>query len=544
MTEAGVNGHAPKKRPAPPKLPHNLDAEQSILGGIILRNEVLGLLDDLEPADFFDARNRVVFTAMRNLVAGDKPIDVVTLENEIEHEGRLDAVGGVVYLGEITLRVPTPDNVAAYADIVKTHRRNRDALVALGSALERAKTWPHDPAELVAETMGELGRLVDQARDTEKSRLKWCTPIEGFLGDEEPNDDDAEDWIVRDLVPRGEAVLWGGPMKGGKTWAALDLSIAIARGESWLGFENTLGPTRALGLFLEDSKRRIRKRVWELCRGRVTEHGFMSPNDRLLRENLRISRTPIRIPDPKDVRRFIAEIKAWGARFVVIDNLTRIFVGDPNSTRDAAAFTRAWAEICDETGAALMLLHHTKKVMAGDRGGGNEIDPFETLRGSGDFGAAARNIIVVSPIRQDNGPALAELRMRGNLDLRREGFIMGFERDQMLGKWRAKLVDKGEIGTVKQDLKKQRAERKESEKRETAAIEARRRRDRAIELARAGGVSQGKLADALGLASARTVSGLLNSLVQDGILRADRSRGYVLADEPIPAPESTQETLL
>lgn len=532
----GVNGTR-----APLRLPYNLDAEASILGGIILRNDVLALVEDVEVEDFYDLKHKVVFTAIRNLAANERPIDVVTLENEIEKQGKLDAVGGIAFLGELALRVPTADNVASYADLVRTYRRNRDAMLALSSALERAKAWPHDPSELISETLGELARLdVDARARSAEQRLRWCTPIETFLGDEEPNDDDAEDWIVRDLVPRGEPVLWGGPMKAGKTWAALDLAIAIARGEDWLGFQNTLGMTKVLGLFLEDGTRRIRKRLWELCRGRATDSGFMSPNDERIRENLRITRSSIRIPDAKDVRRLIVEIKAWGAKFVVIDNLTRTFVGDPNSTRDAAAFTRAWVDICDETGASLMFLHHTKKAMAGDR----DVDPFETLRGSGDFGAAARNIIVATPLREDDGPAISEIRMRGNLDLRREGFMLGFERDQMLGKWRARLVDKGDIGNVKQDLKKAKAEKKEAEKREQLATEARRRRDRAIELARTGGVSQGRLADEFGLKSGRTFAGLLNSLVQDGILRADSQRGYVMADEPIAVPKSTQEALL
>lgn len=538
MNGHSPNGHKPNGR-ADRRFPHDRDIEASILGGVLINNGLLVDLAELEIDDFYIPQHRVVWQAMRNLETTGRPIDVVTLEHEIAKHGKLEAIGGIAFIGELALKVPTPDNVRAYRDIALQLSKNRHAIIELSSALERAYTWPHDPAELISEVTGELGRFIeaDRARSADR-KTRWCTPLEGFLGDEEPDDDDAEDWIVRDLVPRGEPVLWGGPMKGGKTWAAIDLAIAIARGEPWLGFENTLGPTKTLGMFLEDSKRRVRKRVWELCRGRHTNYGsgFMSPNDETLRANLRLTRSSIRIPDPKDVRRFISEIKAWGARFVVIDNLTRIFVGDPNSTRDAAAFTRAWCEICEETGAAILLLHHTKKVMSDSK----EIDPFETLRGSGDFGAAARNIIVVSPIREDNGPQLAEIRMRGNLDLRREGFILSFERDQTLGKWRTKLVDKGDITSVKSELREQRSKRKEEEKRKINAEKARQRRETAITLARCGGVSQPQLAEHLGLTSPRSVAGLLADLVREKILRPDRKLGYVLADEP----EQAQENLL
>src|SRR5260370_20558607 len=95
-------------------LPHSIDAEASILGGIILRNDVLAQLDTLEVDDFYDHRHKVVFQAMRNLEASARPIDVVTLENEIEKAGKLDAIGGIGFLGELAMRVPTADNVLAY----------------------------------------------------------------------------------------------------------------------------------------------------------------------------------------------------------------------------------------------------------------------------------------------------------------------------------------------------------------------------------------------------------------------------------------------
>ncbi|HEY4238486.1 MAG TPA: replicative DNA helicase [Kofleriaceae bacterium] len=118
-------------------LPHNLDAEASILGGILLRNEVLTSLDTLEVEDFYDHRHKVVFQAVRNLEATARPIDVVTLENEIEKAGKLDAIGGIAFLGELALRVPTADNVLAYTEIVQEKRSARQLMLAAGDIMER-----------------------------------------------------------------------------------------------------------------------------------------------------------------------------------------------------------------------------------------------------------------------------------------------------------------------------------------------------------------------------------------------------------------------
>jgi replicative DNA helicase len=161
-------------RPARKPLPHNLDLEASILGGIILRNELLAELEDLETADFYHHPHRVVFDAIRNLQHAGRPIDVTTLEYEIERDGKLEAIGGIAFLGELCLRVPTADNVLAYRDIVARDSRNRKAILALSSALERAYTWAHDPSELIAETAGELERLDASARRSSSEAVPFA----------------------------------------------------------------------------------------------------------------------------------------------------------------------------------------------------------------------------------------------------------------------------------------------------------------------------------------------------------------------------------
>jgi replicative DNA helicase len=118
-------------------LPHSVEAEASILGGILLRNDVLSQLDTLEVEDFYDNRHKVVFYAIRNLEATAHPIDVVTLENEISKAGKLEAIGGVAFLGELTLRVPTVDNVVAYAEIVTDKHQARKLMLAAGEISER-----------------------------------------------------------------------------------------------------------------------------------------------------------------------------------------------------------------------------------------------------------------------------------------------------------------------------------------------------------------------------------------------------------------------
>jgi replicative DNA helicase len=118
-------------------LPHNLDAEASILGGVILRNDVLMQLENLEVDDYYDHRHKVVFQAIRNLEATARPIDIVTLEVEIQKQGKLEAIGGMAFLGELALRVPTADNVLSYAEIVQDKSQARKLMLASGEILEK-----------------------------------------------------------------------------------------------------------------------------------------------------------------------------------------------------------------------------------------------------------------------------------------------------------------------------------------------------------------------------------------------------------------------
>jgi hypothetical protein len=530
MARHTSNGAAAASRPA--AVQFNLDAEASILGGILLAPDRLSLLETLEVDDFYDHKHKVVFSAIRNLGHRGAAIDVVTLENEIAKDGKLEAIGGVAFLGELTLRVPTAENVEHYADIVRMHHRNRQAQMLLASALERVKTWPHDPFELVSEVAGELARVEDDhARAEHTKNARWVVSLGEFLGDEEPSDDDRLDWIMRDLVPRAEPFLWAGPQKAGKTWGALDLAIAIALGESWLGrFEHCGdGPQRVLCIFLEDNKRRLQKRIWELARAR-----HKPALDRVLCEHFAISRTPLRLPDAQDQRRLIAELKKWKPAVVLLDNLTRVMVGDPNSTREAAAFTRAWIEIGEEVGASVGFLHHTKKPVGDQR----EVDPFDQVRGSSDFGAAARNIIVSRPLPHETDK-IAEVRMRGNLDLRCESFVLGFSREQgPLGGYQAKLVDRGEVKDVKDSVKRQRSDDKEQAKIRSAEELYQKRKNLALELAHkdSGFVTAKRLATALGLSSDRAVAGVFDRMLTDKLLERAGKLGFAI---PGATPQRT-----
>jgi replicative DNA helicase len=215
-------------------LPHNEDLEASILGGILLHGKLLDDLNSLEIDDFYVPKHKVVFEAMRNLQAAGKPIDIVTLEVEIAKHGKLEAIGGVPFLGELALRVPTVDNVNFYVDQVRLDSRNRQVQTALAEALGRSRAWPHDPSELLEETIGELARIGDSAwrQGTVVGRRTSIRAVDVARMDTPPIRSYSTGNLVLDNLTGGgvntrELMVVTGPPAAGKTAWAMSTSLHV-----------------------------------------------------------------------------------------------------------------------------------------------------------------------------------------------------------------------------------------------------------------------------------------------------------------------------
>ena len=100
--------------------PQNLEAEQSVVGGILLENEAISkVLETLLPDDFYRESHRKIFNSMIELFEKNEPIDLITLTNQLKSKGHLDGVGGSAYLSSLVDSIPTAANITYYARIVK-----------------------------------------------------------------------------------------------------------------------------------------------------------------------------------------------------------------------------------------------------------------------------------------------------------------------------------------------------------------------------------------------------------------------------------------
>jgi replicative DNA helicase len=121
--------------------PHSIEAEQSLLGGLMLDSSAWDQVGDRVSADdFYRQDHRLIFDAAAGLIGRGQPCDAVTISVHLESQGLLEQVGGLGYLGSLARDTPTAANIRAYADIVRERAVLRQLITAgnmiVGSALE------------------------------------------------------------------------------------------------------------------------------------------------------------------------------------------------------------------------------------------------------------------------------------------------------------------------------------------------------------------------------------------------------------------------
>ena len=120
-------------------LPHNLDAEKSVLGAVLIDNTAINTaIENVGVSDFFRLAHRLIFEAMIGLNQHNYPIDLITLSDQLNRAGKLDEAGGAAYISQLTDGVPRAVNVQHYAKIVKEKSTLRSLIQSANEVLTRA----------------------------------------------------------------------------------------------------------------------------------------------------------------------------------------------------------------------------------------------------------------------------------------------------------------------------------------------------------------------------------------------------------------------
>lgn len=293
----------PQKKP-----PQNIEAEQSLLGGLMLdKNAILKVSDFVSADDFYKHIHKEIFSVMMDLYSKMEPIDILSVSSKLKEKGQIDGVGGSAYLTSLINSVPTATHVTNYAKIVREKKVLRDLI----QASEEIGLNAFDESQ-------EVDQLLDKAEKSifsigQKSLTQSFLPIkdiipEVFEGIEQraqhtgqyrgiPTGFKQLDNMLSGLQ-RSDLVILAARPSMGKSSLALDIARHISV------FENL-----PVGLFsLEMSKDQLVERLiashanidsWRLRTGKLQDGGIGGDNDfsRLQSAMGSLSEAPLYIND-------------------------------------------------------------------------------------------------------------------------------------------------------------------------------------------------------------------------------------------------------
>ncbi|MCD8561608.1 replicative DNA helicase [Candidatus Saccharibacteria bacterium] len=144
--------------------PQNVDAEMSLIGAVLIDEETLAdISEHVKPHDFYDKRHATIFDAIMRLYERNKPVDLLTLTDELKRKNELEDVGGSAYLTELTNYVPTSAHAESYAEIVAQKAVRRRLIKASADISELGFDENTSTQELLQQAEAELFSVSDQS---------------------------------------------------------------------------------------------------------------------------------------------------------------------------------------------------------------------------------------------------------------------------------------------------------------------------------------------------------------------------------------------
>jgi len=381
MAEANNNQKAKPSNNSLERIPpQNIEAEQSLLGSLLLEKDaIIKIADIINSEDFYKDKHKNIYEAMRDLYTKHEPIDLLSLTSRLEEMNQLEKIGGRTYLMELSNVVPTASNVIHYANIVQKKSSLRKLLVAA--------------AEITAlgyQETEEVDMLLDQAEQklfqvSQKHLRQVFVPVKGILSEAFDRIDELhrEKGKLRGLptgfkdldnylggLQKSDLVILAARPSVGKTTLALDIARQAA-----------IQTKTPVGIFsLEMSKEQLVDRLlcaqagvelWKMRTGHLSDSEGADDFPRIGNAMGVLAEAPIYIDDAANANVMEIRTKARrlqmekGLGLIVIDYL-QLMEGRTsieNRTQEVSQITRALKGIARELDIPVLVLSQLNRAV-------------------------------------------------------------------------------------------------------------------------------------------------------------------------------------
>jgi hypothetical protein len=349
----------PNRNPLPPQ---SLEAEESVIGGVLVHQRRFEDVAFLAPREFYHPALRSIFEAMAALHHQAKPIDVVTVADQMRSMDTIDALrafDGPEYLGDLMAKVVTVENIAYHASVVHEKATARQLVEAC--------------REISARGYGDYGNVEDLIEAAEHAiavaRNRSTPTDDGFpvqriamVPDPGPTQ-----WLVRDIWLSEGCGIIGGEPKSFKSFCAAQAATCVASGLPMFGRHEVQQGT-VLMFNAEDKPGDTRERIARMCRSLDVEFGALP---------LHLIDVPaIRLDDARQVAKLSRTVAKLKPVLLILDPLRNLHDGDENDAQLTSALLSPLRIIQREHHCAVMLVHHMAKLTETQR------RPGQRLRGS------------------------------------------------------------------------------------------------------------------------------------------------------------------
>jgi hypothetical protein len=365
--------------------PHSEDAEQAVLCALFNDpRQHDRVRADLKASDFFSTRNGRIYSASCACIERDGVADPLTVADELQRRGELEACGGKDYIGELIDAVPIADNAAVHAAIIIERAQRR----MFADAIDANARFVRDGSLSIGDSAERLRRALDVFSASS------CELAPATRALDAPAPEPIRE-AAGGIIPAGEPTVIAGDSGAFKSTATAQLALAKAGGHDvWGRFPATATPVFIASV--EDSQDVVVMKLRAFCVG----HGWEA--DALLRNVHVMADADLSLSDVRWQAHVMREAKRIAAGLIIFDPWAEIIGCDENSNSEVRPILKYIRKLGRETGAAVIVVAHTGKAAEGKR-------QVDRIRGASALVAAARSVLYFE--YQPSGVLVTHLKM-------------------------------------------------------------------------------------------------------------------------------------